>query len=762
MTRTHVTAGILGALATIVVAMPLSRLFDESTWLAPAIVGVLVIALSGMLARRFTLGPLLVFGSQLLAGAGYLLVAKLSETTVYGVLPTPTTVTAFVGHMRQAYETVTTYAAPAPATPGVAVALVVIIMVVALAVDLSTATADSPTIAGLPLFSLFLVSASNSGGSLPWGWFVAGAVLWLMMVAHQSELDLRAWATAVPILSRAGRDGESSASSALTRQAAVLGAMALAAALVVPLLAPHLPTRYVLDGLGGGGGDGLGSGQGIRLSTELDLRRSLENPSTDPVLTYRTNDPSPQPLRVAVVTDFTDGFGRMRATDLVPKAGFEPEDPMARISTSIPRDQRSMEVSENKVAAPQLALPDRTRRVSTDGVPWALGPDGTARVESSPSSYAVSSTELDLTPEHFGQGDPDRPVDEDARDERYLRLDPGSASRISSLARELVPREADPLTAAQTFQEYLRSPEFTYDLDIPDPPNGPDDPILSFLETKVGYCQQFAATMTLLARADGIPARTVVGFLPGTEEEGEWTIQAKDAHAWPELYFEGVGWVRFEPTPGARAADVPDYSITTSDVEAGPEETTSTTTTPTPTPTESEEPTTAAPTDAAAQDEGTGVWVWWLLGLVVLALVLALMPASAWLARRRAESAATDEADRVEREWQDLISRLGDLGVVPPVGATPRQTGAWLARRTSLGEDSRHDLDKVVVTLESARYAPPGRELPDVSDEVDAVVGGVRSTRMRSAQLRALLWPSAGVEAWRALGRRLLRPLRRR
>jgi transglutaminase-like putative cysteine protease len=56
--------------------------------------------------------------------------------------------------------------------------------------------------------------------------------------------------------------------------------------------------------------------------------------------------------------------------------------------------------------------------------------------------------------------------------------------------------------------------------------------------------------MAAMARTLGIPARVAVGFIPGTATaDGGMTVGLKDAHAWPELYFEGVGWTRFEPTP---------------------------------------------------------------------------------------------------------------------------------------------------------------------------------------------------------------------
>ena len=65
------------------------------------------------------------------------------------------------------------------------------------------------------------------------------------------------------------------------------------------------------------------------------------------------------------------------------------------------------------------------------------------------------------------------------------------------------------------------------------------DPILRFLKSKTGYCVQFASTMVMMARAKGIPARMALGFLPGTQDEGLFTVRSSDAHAWPELYFAG-------------------------------------------------------------------------------------------------------------------------------------------------------------------------------------------------------------------------------
>jgi transglutaminase-like putative cysteine protease len=67
----------------------------------------------------------------------------------------------------------------------------------------------------------------------------------------------------------------------------------------------------------------------------------------------------------------------------------------------------------------------------------------------------------------------------------------------------------------------------------------------------VGYCEQFAAAFAVMARTLGIPSRVAVGFTPGGMQPNGWHLVAGvDSHAWPEIWFDGIGWIAFEPTPG--------------------------------------------------------------------------------------------------------------------------------------------------------------------------------------------------------------------
>jgi transglutaminase-like putative cysteine protease len=132
---------------------------------------------------------------------------------------------------------------------------------------------------------------------------------------------------------------------------------------------------------------------------------------------------------------------------------------------------------------------------------------------------------------------------------RYLQLPNGLPQRVSSLARDLTATELTPYDQALAIQEYLRR-EMRYAATV-DPPQKDQDVVEYFLfDSRVGFCDYFASAMVVLARAAGIPARYALGYAPGIFDpgQGRFLVRQSDSHAWPELYFPGVGWVEFEPT----------------------------------------------------------------------------------------------------------------------------------------------------------------------------------------------------------------------
>jgi transglutaminase-like putative cysteine protease len=121
-----------------------------------------------------------------------------------------------------------------------------------------------------------------------------------------------------------------------------------------------------------------------------------------------------------------------------------------------------------------------------------------------------------------------------------------------ALARRLARGQRSSYDVAARIESYLRS-GYTYD----EHPPLRRYPLEAFLfEDRRGYCEQFSGAMTLMLRMDGIPARVGVGFKPTVYDpaRGGWIVRPADAHAWVEVFFSGIGWVSFDPTPAAARA----------------------------------------------------------------------------------------------------------------------------------------------------------------------------------------------------------------
>jgi transglutaminase-like putative cysteine protease len=130
---------------------------------------------------------------------------------------------------------------------------------------------------------------------------------------------------------------------------------------------------------------------------------------------------------------------------------------------------------------------------------------------------------------------------------------------IVSLAHAVVLGARTTAARAQAIAQFFNSnPAFHYALPhklksgaITDTGSGYSALEQFLFHSRTGYCQQFASAFAVLARIDGLPARVVVGFLPGQGIGADaWEITGQDVHAWPQVYFPGVGWSDYEPTPG--------------------------------------------------------------------------------------------------------------------------------------------------------------------------------------------------------------------
>ncbi|WP_175638032.1 transglutaminase TgpA family protein [Metabacillus schmidteae] len=141
--------------------------------------------------------------------------------------------------------------------------------------------------------------------------------------------------------------------------------------------------------------------------------------------------------------------------------------------------------------------------------------------------------------------------------ERYTQLPESLPERVRELAVSITKSADNQYDKAKAIENYLGSAEYTYDKEDIPIPNADQDYVDQFLfETFKGYCDNFSTSMIVLLRSLDIPARWVKGYTEGELEstaennKREYVVTNNNAHSWVEIYFDGVGWVPFEPTKG--------------------------------------------------------------------------------------------------------------------------------------------------------------------------------------------------------------------
>ena len=275
---------------------------------------------------------------------------------------------------------------------------------------------------------------------------------------------------------------------------------------------------------------------------------------------------------------------------------------------------------------------------------------------------------------------------------------------LYDLNLDIVGGATDPYEVALAVERHLRD-GYTYSLTPP--ASLLRSPYAAFLfDTRTGYCQHFAGVMAAILRFNGIPSRVAVGFATGSRVgDDTFVVSRDDAHAWVEVYFPGVGWVPFDPTPG-RSLPGEGPSSTNSgfqDPFAGDPE---------PDVAVDEEPASGA--RAPQQDPGRGLgatnssgspgpsstpWVVWAAAPAVFAVAWPVARAL----RRRARLWKGGPERRLRTSLTMLRTELADFGAGVPSSCTLDE----LARRLklSLGVDADGVMDRVQEVLFGGRSA---------------------------------------------------------
>ena len=736
--------GWVAALATALAAATLTTLLSGVSWYLEVLIVVLAVATTGAAAARWVRSPALVVGAQVLV-VGVLVTWLYALPEAYlGLLPTPESLGRLLSLLGDGVQAIRIEAPPAAATDGLRLLVTLGIAAVAIVTDLLSAGLRQPALAGLPLLTVYCVPTALAPDGLDWYWFIAAAAGFLLLVASDSGTRIARWGKVL-----SGQGGEQAPMAAAGRR---VGALALGAAVLLPSLVPGLS-----EGLLPGTGSGTGKGPGGRIQVTnpmFSLRNDLAARDDVTVLTYTTDEPTPEPLRIVTVDTF-DGNTWGPTTGAIPRQqradGPLPTAP--GLSPTTQTVERTTRITVERMgASAYLPVPYPPVRVDVEGR-WLYEADtlniigdGVSTAEG--MQYTVRHLEVSPEPQQLADAPPP-PADVVAR---WTDLPANLPPVIAATARQIVEGQEGQFRQATALQSFFRSGGgFQYSEQAPNG-NG-SSAIADFLQRRSGFCIHFASTMAVMARTLGIPARVAVGFLPGEPlDDGGYRISLRDAHAWPELYFSGVGWMRFEPTPATRSGAVPGWAAPLPQADGG---------LPTPTSTAGGDPglnPEAAGADAGSADTGgfdlaaaLAKVPWRAVAAVAVVLaVLAAPMVTARLVRRRRWRRARSPIDRAEAAWLSVAERISDLGVPWPRSATPRQVEQRLAE--GLSEDGVLALHRLARAVEQARYAPAPRfdEGLRLRHDVAAVVAAVADNRPQSYAWRARLMPRSGVDNLRS------------
>lgn len=361
----------------------------------------------------------------------------------------------------------------------------------------------------------------------------------------------------------------------------------------------------------------------------------------------------------------------------------------------------------SSMGGPLVPAAYQPAQVSTDNVLWASDSDSlvlSGRDLREGDEIDIVSIVPNPTPDLLRSATANNPPSS-----IYLQLPDGMPETVGNIAAEVTVGAATPFDQALALQDWFRD-EFTYDIDVR--LDNSADAIEAFLNERRGFCQQFAGTFAAMARTLNLPSRVAVGFTPGDlGSDGLYHVYGRHAHAWPEVWFDGVGWIAFEPTPGRGSSDSQPYNgVEPSQDDTGTRgDTTGAPATNTIIPDDGvgsptdfagadEPPTTSAlPPDPWASGGSRGGQRHLSLVLVALAAlglgwVVALPRVVASLARRRLAEAA----DRVIAAWHGACNALQLAGAPPLAGSTPLEYATIAERATGVDRSVIGELaDKV-------------------------------------------------------------------
>ncbi|MFI6630276.1 DUF3488 and DUF4129 domain-containing transglutaminase family protein [Nonomuraea fuscirosea] len=790
---------IASGVASFTAAILLYPLFQGGTWFWTSLGAVLAVVAAGLISSRLSLpawaAPLL----GLAATWVFLTVAFAAGKAWALVIPTKSSVLELARLLGTGWDDIQRFAAPVPETRGITLLTAGGVAVIAIAVDLLAARVRRAALAGLPLLALATVPATILAEPISWPAFIVAALGFVSLLISDGRERVGHWGRAVlvrrtrsatsPSPSRSAPGGARVAADTrgLRLSGKRIGFAAILLAVLLPAALPAMePVSFFTFGVGG---RGSGPGNSISIANPIaSLKGQLDLPERRVVLTYTNNDDTPRYLRIYALDTF-DGqqFGmtqpkgapqnRTENGPLPPPPGLGRDPQITNVVTSV-------QISDDLARLRFLPLPYPPRQIRVDG-DWRADVDTlmvfSTREEAAGIEYEVLTSEPKPTASLLESLDGAQPN----TDPRFLRLPENLPPEIAQLADEVTAGAGTTYEAAVKLQEFFtRTGGFTYSLRTQGHGNSALRDFL--LRDRTGYCEQFAASMAVLARLVGIPSRVAIGYTGGVKMGDRWEVGTNDSHSWPELYFEGVGWLPFEPTPsgaaGQGSARVPEYT------QPRPE-TTEESTSPTPGATSSSAD---EPQDPSARrnprevdregtvlpgelppDDSMPLIAQIGIGAAALLLVL-LIPAGVRMVTRNrrvrslgfkvaqpadeltARMASSRSHTSVAAAWAELDDVLYDYGMARGASETPRALARRLTQQYEFDADSAAAITNIASAVERVLFARDAGRIEPMRKDLRKVRQALAATTSRGRRVRAVLLPPSTLRRLRLLGERLL------
>lgn len=768
---TRTTSLLSAGTTTFLVLISVVPLLSGRTW-AERIAGIAIVVIVALSAVGRRLRGISILASYLACLLIYLNLAFAPGSSYGFVIPSQQSMAA-LGRLLQAAFSKFQYAPPVPDIRGLALLVAGGVGLVAILVDVLTVRLRQPAIAGLPLLVLFSVPVASNlkkFGGPQMVVFAAALAGYLSLLSADGRDRLRMWGRLVTFrhVQSADETGYGPDTRDMAASGRRIGLAAVCLAIIIPVIVPTLHTRDIFGTTNNGTGQGSGGGHGVSLSPLLRVGNDL-NGSAEPVLTYTTSsnnaqyDPQDQYLQVYVlnyehnqwVPQYTDPIDANAAQLPQHPPGVESSTPVVNITTTV-------RMSKTASGDPILPLPYAPAQLDIGYAGWVETADSlmiynTGNVSLGGLTYKVVSEAPD--PAQTAIPDTKAPPAVMAAYGSYKGPD---ASKLLAIAKAETAGRTTALAKADALQSWFLG-SFTYNLK----PNLPNNSswMLSFLTRRRGYCTQFAQAFAVLARLLGIPSRIAVGYTAGTDKNGTWQVTTADAHAWPELYFAGEGWLRFEPTPtgthGQNTGVVPPYAggqTVTGPGQKAPGVATQRNGFGNDNGPGHRNPgrnASLTQSGAAARSRAHGSDLWLAVVIPVVLLLLIFWPAvTRLLVRRRRWHSASSDARLASAAWRELTDYLTDYGLEGEPGETPRALARRVSRVVGPHGSAAPALLRISTAAERARYSRFAQPGAGLRADVLTVRRALAASVPREQRLRARLLPPSTLQAaWQLLQR---------